>query len=498
MQRLNAAPCLLFALLAGVVPCHSKDRLLVEVVQTHTGVRLGTSEREISIKADQALTGCNGKSGTYTRELGFYCGDAGFPVSQEPAESRRGYAFFYDVRVIMPDQAHLVFHCSTVLDRACQGFPAYPENTTVVCSDFAHSGTVYKDCTASGPSAASIGMYRAALHGDRMTIFGSHWRRSYLHHGTWQWRAVAAVDRKPSPPTTEATLRAGDPPAPSPESGCNPCQDDEPAKPQETKPPAQEEKPTPAQETKPTPPPEDKPAQSQETKPAPAQETKPAPPQEDKPAPVQETKPTPPQEEKPAQPQETKPADTQEANPTLTPPQETKPAPAPESQTPQGPAPGQDASNTSAAPTAPSPAAGPDLTIDPQVIEQAKAGDPTAQYKLGYDYYLGRGVPADFVQAAIWWKKAADQGFPDAQNNLGVLYNSGKGVPQSFSEAYFWQNLAAARAKPSQQAQFAKNRDDSAARLWLFERLRVQKRAAKWATDHPVPPRSHEPKPDQK
>src|SRR5438477_11772514 len=105
MQRLNAAPCLLFALLAGVVPCHSEEPLMVEVVQTHTGVRLGASEPEISVNSDQAFTDCNEKSGIYSRGLGFYCRDAGFPVSQEPAESRRGYAFFFDVRVIMPDKA---------------------------------------------------------------------------------------------------------------------------------------------------------------------------------------------------------------------------------------------------------------------------------------------------------------------------------------------------------------------------------------------------------
>lgn len=124
--------------------------------------------------------------------------------------------------------------------------------------------------------------------------------------------------------------------------------------------------------------------------------------------------------------------------------------------------------------------------IDPQIFEQARAGDSVAQYKLGYDYYLGRGMAQDYSQAAIWWTRAAEQGFPQAQNNIGVLYNSGKGVPQSYSEAYFWQNLAAARTNGLLQAQFAKNRDDSAAKLSIWERLRIQKRAAKWASEHPV------------
>ncbi len=172
----------------------------------------------------------------------------------------------------------------------------------------------------------------------------------------------------------------------------------------------------------------------------------------------------------------------QEANPEPT--QETKPAPA---------SPPEQDSKAANIPTTSSASPAP---IDLDLIEQAKAGDPKAQYTLGYNYYLGTGVAQDYAQAAVWWKKSADQGFPQAQNNLGVLYNSGKGVPQSYSEAYFWQNLAAAGANPPLQAQFAKNRDESAARLWGFERLKVQKRAAKWAAAHPVPPRSHEPPPD--
>jgi len=107
-------------------------------------------------------------------------------------------------------------------------------------------------------------------------------------------------------------------------------------------------------------------------------------------------------------------------------------------------------------------------------------------------------VPLDYVQAAVWWRKAADQGYPKAQNNLGVLYNLGKGVPQSYAEAYFWQNLAASRASGSEQTQFAKNRDESGSKLWTLSRLKVQQRAAKWAADHPVPARAHEPQPEEK
>jgi hypothetical protein len=393
MQRPNAASCLLLALLSVATVCPAAGRLKVQVVQTHTGVKLDLGALDLAGDSDPAWSRCSGSSGTYSREFAFHCGDSRMSPPPE-MENRRVKALFYDIQVIMPNDARLVFHCSTVLDRNCEGLPIYPEHTSVVCSDFVYGGAAYKDCIASGPAEEGIGVYRAALHGDRMTIFGSHWRRNYIQYGTWRFRSQDPQDPKPAPPQ-------------------------------------QDPKPTPSQETP-------------ETRPAPAQDTT-----------------------------------------------DPKPAPDPDAKTPaDGTA---DAKIPSPAVAATSLAAAAEPVIDPRVIEQAKAGDPQAQYTLGYDYYRGRGVPIDYVQAAIWWRKAADQGYPQAQNNLGVLYNSGKGVPQSYAEAYFWQNLAAARMSGSLQAQFAKNRDESGSRLWLLTRLKVQQRAAKWAADHPVPPRSHEP-----
>ena len=58
--------------------------------------------------------------------------------------------------------------------------------------------------------------------------------------------------------------------------------------------------------------------------------------------------------------------------------------------------------------------------IDPQLIARAKAGQAEAQYILGVLYYLGQGVPQDFVQAANWYRKAAEQGGVEAQFYLGV------------------------------------------------------------------------------
>jgi hypothetical protein len=339
MQRLNAASSLLLTSLALATCPVRAERVTLEVVRTHTGVRLGDASTAAAPPAK--TTRCDGTTGGYSREFGFSCLNVADLLEHVSVQEGPDYRFFYDVRVILPDEARLLLHCSTILNAQCEALPAYLERTSVTCSDFVAAGARYKDCTAYPTESDRIGVYQAALHGDTVTIYGADWQRDYVLYGTWN----------PADPAAQ------NPPAPS-----------------------------------------------QEAKPA-------APPQ----------------------------------------------APAAEGE-----------------------------IIDPQIISDARAGDAIAQYKLGYDYYLGQGISQDYVQAAIWWRKAAEQGYADAQNNLGVLYNSGKGVPQSYAEAYFWQNLAAARANGRLQAQFAKNRDDSAAKLSFFERLRVQKRASRWFSEHPV------------
>jgi hypothetical protein len=50
-------------------------------------------------------------------------------------------------------------------------------------------------------------------------------------------------------------------------------------------------------------------------------------------------------------------------------------------------------------------------------------------------YDQGHGVPQDYAQAAIWYRKAAEQGLALAQSNLGVLYEEGRGVPKDYAQA---------------------------------------------------------------
>lgn len=56
----------------------------------------------------------------------------------------------------------------------------------------------------------------------------------------------------------------------------------------------------------------------------------------------------------------------------------------------------------------------------------AAAGDADAQFNLGQAYKLGRGVPVDLGEAAVWYRKAAAQGHRTAEANLGlVLFQQG-------------------------------------------------------------------------
>lgn len=58
-------------------------------------------------------------------------------------------------------------------------------------------------------------------------------------------------------------------------------------------------------------------------------------------------------------------------------------------------------------------------------IEQAaRAGDPDAQYALGYLYYYGIGATQDQQTGLVWIKRAAAQGQPVAKNALKVLSTS--------------------------------------------------------------------------
>ena len=71
----------------------------------------------------------------------------------------------------------------------------------------------------------------------------------------------------------------------------------------------------------------------------------------------------------------------------------------------------------------------------------AMAGNAIEQHKLGLMYYHGEKTNRSYIQAAIWFRKAAEQGVPSAQSWLGVMYASGRGVEKNDVIAYQWMIL---------------------------------------------------------
>jgi TPR repeat protein len=128
--------------------------------------------------------------------------------------------------------------------------------------------------------------------------------------------------------------------------------------------------------------------------------------------------------------------------------------------------------------------------IDPALLAKAKAGEPAAEFRVGYRYQHGKGVSQNYAQAALWYRKAAEQNNPSAELNLGFLYANGQGVPQDNAEAYFWFDLAATGKAGAAFAEIAaQDRDKAASHLTSDDLSRAQERARNWFEDHTAKPR---------
>ena len=119
----------------------------------------------------------------------------------------------------------------------------------------------------------------------------------------------------------------------------------------------------------------------------------------------------------------------------------------------------------------------------------AEKGFAEAEYGLGFLYLNGYGLPKDFSQASNWMLKAAEQGETKAQFNLGVSYHNGEGVNQDLKEGYFWIYLANARTIDSGLKQYAENALREDAEVMKKSDIKsAQKRAQEWLKSHPVNP----------
>jgi TPR repeat protein len=115
--------------------------------------------------------------------------------------------------------------------------------------------------------------------------------------------------------------------------------------------------------------------------------------------------------------------------------------------------------------------------------KRAAEGDqPDAENELGVLYQDGDGVELNYVQAAYWFRKAAEHvpnlgGAGQGRNNLGNLYEEGHGVPEDYVLAYMWFSLAG-----SDQSIDYLQRKMTPAQI-----LRAQNLANDWIKQHPDP-----------
>jgi hypothetical protein len=77
------------------------------------------------------------------------------------------------------------------------------------------------------------------------------------------------------------------------------------------------------------------------------------------------------------------------------------------------------------------------------VAPSADSGSAEVQFGMGLKFANGKGVDQDYVQAATWYRKAAEQSHALAQFNLGTMYAAGQGVAQDEAASAVWFDKAA-------------------------------------------------------
>jgi TPR repeat protein len=88
------------------------------------------------------------------------------------------------------------------------------------------------------------------------------------------------------------------------------------------------------------------------------------------------------------------------------------------------------------------------ITVDPSIAHEmfryaaSYFGDPDAQYNLGLLYLDGRGVPKDAIQAARWFRLAADKDQRSAQASLGAMLFKGQDVARQAALGLAWLTVA--------------------------------------------------------
>jgi TPR repeat protein len=145
-------------------------------------------------------------------------------------------------------------------------------------------------------------------------------------------------------------------------------------------------------------------------------------------------------------------------------------------------------------------------------LTHAHRGDPAAQRNLAHIYRMGLGVPQDFVQAAAWYRLAADSGLARAQANLASMYLRGQGLEEDPRQAAYWFTAAATNGHVLAQYNLALlylrgegvERNEAKAAGWLYRAAKAGHKPAIHALGNlvavisgpagpPDPPKSQQP-----
>jgi len=80
------------------------------------------------------------------------------------------------------------------------------------------------------------------------------------------------------------------------------------------------------------------------------------------------------------------------------------------------------------------------------LTKRANEGDVNAQLKLGTAYRAGDGVARDFIEAARWFRMAAEQGNVEAQRSLAYILTQDESI-RDYPEALKWYRKSAERGE---------------------------------------------------
>lgn len=121
-----------------------------------------------------------------------------------------------------------------------------------------------------------------------------------------------------------------------------------------------------------------------------------------------------------------------------------------------------------------------------QLQEMARNGDPSAENALGLRYFQGDpkdGIQQNEGEAFRWFSRAAEHGNLSAQAKLGFLYWGGRGVTKDLNKAYFWTVLARAGGDKG-------NRDLAtilASTMTRAQSVAIEQQAEIWLQQHQPP-----------